>query len=249
MCIFSAHVASVSNTNIFARSANDGRQYLVYSMKYEAADELAMILPLPTPPDSPEDSIRFINLSDYRLFFNDLRLGFPERQIGWTLSLPPSIFGLPPQQQLKVHEVGSFEASFVPRQDDFARLDKRFRLPSDVWDKLPQYSDWGFAVFKLKAKNEEAHPMAFEFPRRNPEELFFPTVHIHDGEVHTEAEFDHDLYCQFDFYSDLDWEYSYGQAASFMKIDKSQGLIDATQPVQHQLMRGVYKNEDIVVRL
>ena len=50
MCIFSLLVSSVANTNIFARSSVEGRQFLVYSMQYEADSELAMILPLPTPP-------------------------------------------------------------------------------------------------------------------------------------------------------------------------------------------------------
>jgi len=40
------------------------------------------------------------------------------------------------------------------------------------------------------------HPMAFEFPTRAPSHLFYPTVHIHDGEVHPEAFFDHALYAQ-----------------------------------------------------
>jgi hypothetical protein len=40
------------------------------------------------------------------------------------------------------------------------------------------------------------HPMAFAFPTRHPDRLFFPTVHVHDGKVHTAAEFDHQLYCQ-----------------------------------------------------
>ena len=28
------------------------------------------------------------------------------------------------------------------------------------------------------------HPMAFEFPTRSPDEIFFPTAHIHDGACH-----------------------------------------------------------------
>lgn len=52
-------------------------------------------------------------------------------------------------------------------------------------------------VFKLaKGKDQEVHPMAFRFPTRMPETLFFPTVHVHDGEYHETAAFDHTLYCQ-----------------------------------------------------
>jgi hypothetical protein len=63
--------------------------------------------------------------------------------------------------------------------------------------KSAQLMDFGFAVFKLKpaADPKEVHPLAFEFPRRN-DLLYFPTLHIHDGEIHPNAQFDHMLYCQ-----------------------------------------------------
>ena len=38
--------------------------------------------------------------------------------------------------------------------------------------------------------------MAFSFPRHDPDRLFFPTVHIHDGHVYSVAQFDHSLYYQ-----------------------------------------------------
>ena len=56
MCCFSKPVELVADTYIFARSDN-GRQFLVYSMSYAAPSELAMVLPLPVPPDTPEDAV------------------------------------------------------------------------------------------------------------------------------------------------------------------------------------------------
>ena len=191
MCMFSARVSSVTNTNIFARNSAGGQQFLVYSMQSQADSDLAMILPLPTPPSPPEDAVRFIDLSGYPQFFNDMANGCVEM----TRAQPASAaFGS--QSILKVHEVGSFDASFVPSLRDFARLDRRFRLPEQVWEQLPQYSDYAFAVFKLRAGQKEIHPMAFEFPRRNPQEFFFPTVHVHEGIVEADANFDHWLYFQ-----------------------------------------------------
>ncbi len=76
MCCFSGKVDVVSNTNIFARAAKGG-QYLVYSMQFKAGNDLAMILPIPTPKDSAEDAVRFINLEKYADFFVDLQSGFP----------------------------------------------------------------------------------------------------------------------------------------------------------------------------
>src|SRR5438132_11704040 len=77
MCCFSKTVKLVADTNIFARAAEQGRQYLVYSMKVGAAEDLAMILPIPVPPNPKEDAVHFINLEKYPEFFDDLRTGFP----------------------------------------------------------------------------------------------------------------------------------------------------------------------------
>jgi hypothetical protein len=218
-------------------------------MEYEAKDDLAMILPLPTPPASPEDAVRFIDLSDYAEFFDDMRAGFLEPQFQ-ALRLKPATIAL----SLKVQDVGSFEASFVPALNDFVRLDKRFRLSDKVWNNLPQYADYGFAVFKLKPGAKKIHPMAFEFPRRNPLELFFPTVHVHDGKVAKSAHFDHALYCQPDN-QHCDWETSFGlgnanslPAKNFMKIDKTLGLVDPDQPIRRKRLVGMFSNQDIVLR-
>ena len=203
MCVFSFDLrrspgvepVRVSTTRIFARGLPDGSECLAYQMRYTSAVDVAMVLPLPTPPGPPEDAVEFIDLSDFGQFFACLDHGFPERPAPEyeTFSMHSLSAAGPP---LAVHEVGSFEASFVPAPADFRRLDERFRLPDAVLDQLPIYRDFGFAVFKLKPGKHDVHPMAFRFPRRNPKELFFPTVHAHDGTVPKEAHFDHVLYCQ-----------------------------------------------------
>ena len=53
---------------IFARGLN-GRQFLVYSMAYAAAGDLAMVLPLPVLPNPREDALRSINLGRCPKFF------------------------------------------------------------------------------------------------------------------------------------------------------------------------------------
>src|SRR5437588_251938 len=148
MCCFSRKVDVVADTNIFARVSQDGRQFLVYSMRFKAGEDLAMILPIPVPKDSPDDAVKFINLEKYAAFFDDLRKGFPQRKDD---SRAPATGGVKDgPKPLPVVEVGSFVASFVPAIKDFSRLDERFRLPEGVWEKLPQYKEFGFAVFKLK---------------------------------------------------------------------------------------------------
>src|SRR5262249_5640376 len=162
-------------------------------MYVKASEDLAMVLPIPTPKNAAEDAVRFISLKDYADFFADMLKGFPTRSLGSPGAKSKKDA---PEPKLAVVKVGSFEASFVPKVSDFARLDERFRLPAPTWDALPAYKDYGFCVFKLAKGEKKIHPMAFEFPRAEKNRLFFPTVHIHDGKVHKTATFDHILYCQ-----------------------------------------------------
>src|SRR5439155_23215329 len=57
MCCFSRPVQSVSATNIFARPADNGRQWLAYSMTLKAKEDLAMVLPLPVQAGSGEKAV------------------------------------------------------------------------------------------------------------------------------------------------------------------------------------------------
>lgn len=244
MCCFSRKVDLVAATNIFARASTKGKQFLVYSMTLKASEDVAMILPLPTPKNSSEDAVRFINLEKYPDFFLELYSGFPKP----AAESRGGDKAKPTRHALKVVEVGSFEASFVPTVKDFDRLDERFRLPTEVWEKLPQYADFGFAVFKLKAGEKKVHPMAFEFPRANPRKLFFPTVHIHDGEVHPKVEFDHYLFCQpSGDESPADWQESTQPAGLFMKMDKAQGILDEDSHCYLLELHGMLKNVDTVI--
>lgn len=256
MCCFSRPVRHVSQTQIFARSAADGRQLLVYSMNVDLAEDLAMVLPLPTPPAPAEDAVRFVDLSAYPAFFADLREGFSELMLPQAKGGPAMRGG--PERTLEVHAVGEFEASFVPSLGDFGRLDERFRLPPRVWEKMPQYHDHSFAVFKLRRtgglfgwlrRQRTIHPMAMEFPRRDPRSLFFPTVHVHDGEVHAEAQFDHSLYCQPDKELELllDWERSREPLGRIMDVDRAAGTIDGAAYGYRQVMLGTAPNRDVVL--
>jgi len=251
MCCFSGHVQRVADTNIFARSVENGRQVLVYSMTIETQREVAMILPLPVPGGTAEDAVRFIDLKEYPDFFVDLKNGFPEpapRAYPDAKIVEATPAAVP--QTLKVVEVGDFEASFVPTVKDFSRLDARFRLPENAWEKLPAYKDYGFAVFKLKLNATSIHPMAFEFPRADAAKVFFPTVHIHDGQVHDKASFDHVLYCQkreADKTSLPEWRESEFPAGRFVKAARTQGIVDGKLHCYQRKIRGTRTNEDILV--
>lgn len=273
MCCFSGYpagrrfrsVEKVSGTSIFARSANgNGRQILVYSMSLASRIDLAMILPLPVPVGSPEDAVRFISLKEYPDFFQDMKQGFPdyppipEGAIRRTL-LAPALA----RPKLQVHEVGDFEASYVPTMDNWDRLDERLRIPPGIFDAVPAYREFGFAVFKLKATerakswfgflggkpaSKAIHPMAFEFPRADPDNLFFPTVHVHDGQFHQTADFDHTLYCQVKKPDLPGWKRSAGLVRSFLSVSQGNGVFEPDQLCYKRDIRGECLNEDILVQ-
>ncbi|MEO7095358.1 MAG: hypothetical protein ABI175_19030 [Polyangiales bacterium] len=236
MCCFSQQV-EVSQTQIFARMGARGRQLLAYQMQFESSDPVAMVLPLPTPPFSADDAVRFISLEAYPDLFDDLfRIFHPPSRGGGTKSY--SAFAL------AVHVVGDFIASFVPSLADFSRLDARFRMPAGTLDKIPELSDWGFAVFQLHATKgaSRPHPMAFEFPSRDATRLFFPTLHVHDGALHAEAEFDHTLYAQ-----------GVDQLRTFttsqhelgpIVAQRSAGVLDGREKISRRTMSGTLPNKD-----
>lgn len=194
MCCFSGRSAAVevANTRIYARRRGD-RQLLVYDMRVRASEPVAMVLPLHVVPGSGADALRFVDLSGMPGLFDDLERTFAPQ----TLARGPAPR---PAAPLKVERVGAFEASYVPTLADFGRLDPRFRVDEALWRRLPGYAAAGFAVFKLRAGEQRVHPMAFEYAARWPTWLFFPTVHIHDGTLAEQADFDHSLYFQgYDF--------------------------------------------------
>lgn len=249
MCCFSKDVEFVRNTRIFCRHLGAGKQGVVYAMHMKADQELAMILPIPVAAGTKDNAVTFLNLKGYANFFDDLAKGFPPE----TGSDEPFASGIPRSQgapKLKVENVGAFEASFVPTTKDFSRLDERFRLPEGTWEKLGAYADFGFVVFQLRKGEQDVHPMAFSFPTRHADKLFFPTVHVHDGEVHEKADFDHTLYCQIErkgLFSMLSWNESLKPAIVFTMAGKAQGLLNPAAHVFRHTIKGIEKNEDILL--
>ena len=246
MCCFSGKVEAVLNTRIFAREVEHGVQGLVYQMDVTANKEVAMVLPLPIRVPAWERSVKFINLEGYEDFFTKLHALFPvPRTRGKSKSAYDGLAG-----GLQVVQVGSYEASFVPTIDDFKRLDARFRIAPGTWAKLPQYRDFGFAVFKLKAGDQKVHPMALVFESRMEGKLFFPTVHIHDGEVHPKEEFDHTLYAQGWLngnFAERGWKDSKQKAAVTMDEKKGKGLVWGDGHVFRKTMQGRFADKDQIL--
>lgn len=250
MCRFSGPVHEVESTHIFARDLDDGAQLLIYEMTVAFEAPVAMVLPLPVPADGPDDAVTFIDLAAHAHLFEQL-----ERAVGLDHQRPvaaggPRGTGRAPT--LEVHSVGAYVASFVPRPADFARLDARFRLSPEVQAALPEYADWGFAVFQLAARARERaryHPMGLRFPRRDRGALYLPTGHVHDGTVSPRADFDHVLYAQVpaDVADHLDWARS-ATAAGAMNLPCDAVGLAPDRPVYGRALRGTLPNTDAWLR-
>jgi hypothetical protein len=258
MCCFAGNVPSsffgrlfapklhVSSTNIFARRSGPGVQALAYGMNLESSVELAMVLPLPVRVGSGEDAVRFIDLEEHSSMFSELAELFevpvPAAGGGYRVALALA------RSQLVVYDVGSFIASYVPSRDDFDRLDPRFRLPAVLFDAVPEYASYGFAVFQLKPGKITVHPMAFTFETRASDELFFPTVHVHDGRFHATAEFDHALYyqhpdCREVSSQPLLSDFRGGEVGWRLPRSDYRELVQAA-PVVRRVLRGTLPNRD-----
>jgi hypothetical protein len=240
MCIFSKPVIDVSDTKIFAR--RDGNmQYLAYQMNFEAKEELAMILPIPVVANSMEDVVEFKDFSKHKDLFDYLHeICQPRSMLLGSRGITKGSISL---DTLKVHKVGSFEASFVPSLADFSRIDERFKLAPEIWNKIPQYKDYGFVVFKLNPTATTVHPMVFKFPMADKNQLFFPTVHIHDGQVHSLEKFNHVLYFQPDEYQLNSIPYRWTEASETPKKNFS-GLLRYHNALFYYRLSGTQRNED-----
>lgn len=256
MCCFSAKT-HVSGTSIFARLTKPGAQVLAYQMTFKAEEPTAMILPLPVAPPARESSVRFIDLKAYPNLFVDFESGFPAITRS-SMFGSKSAAAVAPPSQLAVQEVGDFVASFVPTVADFSRLDPRFVISKDVWAKIPEYADYGFAVFQLKQLSGAPHPMAFEFETRLKDTVFFPTVHIHDGTLHDKGDFDHSLFLQAQTLDERAGGYdgpdavdshtgfvrSKGPAREFVSTERTAGVVDPARLLHRVTMQGLLPNKD-----
>lgn len=266
MCCFSGPVERVADTRIFARlfGRGGGSQFLVYQMTYAAPRAVAMILPLPVVATSP-NPVRFVDLKGYPDFFGDLDREFP--QLRGRGGAGGGGFGGGPSDAaptLPVVAVGDFVASYVPTLNDFRRLDPRFTLPRQTWDQIPAYENYGFAVFQLSPaaaqESKQVHPMALEFDTGQnvrssggAANLFFPTVHIHDGQVHAREHFDHALY--FQARNVEAWRAlparpvaSAAGLGRFVKPERAKNIVAAGAPGYKMTLRGMLPNRDVWVR-
>ena len=252
MCIFSQPIDQVGSTRIFVADLGHGIHATAYQMAFRATRPVDMILPVPALKGSGDEALAFVDLGGYDDFFEDLSRCFPRPRgvaTGGGYGIAKSL----PEELLVVHEVGDYEASYVPSVADFHRLDPRFRLPKAAWDTLPNYQDFGFAVFQLRPGQDmqKVHPIAYRYPADRLQELFFPTVHVHDGGyADPRAGFDHELYAQGNWSTPrpgMPWEVGRELPGRVVDMKRSRGIVAPDVALRRERLRGKYSNADIVV--
>jgi len=222
------------------------RQVIVYDMYLSTVSDTAMVLPIPISHRSNLE-VEFVDLSEYENFFDEVNNLFPKLRSRNLAVAAAGDLGY-----LEVKQVGSFEASFVPSQSEFSRLDPRFSLSESILEKLPQYVNYGFVVFKLRKGESNIHPMAFWFETSEIKKLFYPTIHVHDGEVHEHEEFSHTLYAQGDLVSYPGLSSTVSTSGSEILKDisvKSKGVVSRDSEIHRQYLIGELPNKDIWVDL
>lgn len=225
----------VARTRILARRDGDD-QLIAYAMSLTAPSAVAMIMPLPVR-EWRDPHVSFLDLSAHTDLFERLQRLFPAPAAPQDFPLARNATA-----RIAVQAIGAYEASYVPAPADFARLDPRFQLPPGFLTALPDYRDHGFAVFRLNpAKNQPVHPMGIRFRTRSPSRLYFPTVHVHDGEVHPTADFDHTLYWQGAPAGPDDLVATTSVRDGFPTIPP---VLDPDAPVVSRTLVGVLPNED-----
>ncbi len=247
MGIFSTPVRVASTINFFARASAD-HQFLACNFRYEAATPVTLILPLPTPPDAPANSVRFINLSGYDDFFRDMRRGFPD------LTSETSKQSFTDRLREKVRDwldldTTQIEFAFFPNRSVLAEMREHWPVSDAVWTALEPYATCGLVGLKLEAGANRLPPIAFEFPRRNRTELTFPTAHNLPHASATTIR--QALYAQTSNRSP-EWRLSTGadddrplRARDFVKVERTLGLIKPNQPIVSQRLSGASDNIDV----
>ena len=183
--------AQVKVTRIFA-TKHAGKDVLVYEAAIMTPESNAMVLPIPIRAGS--GPIELVDLSAFPQMFAEIALYYngPVE--------PADAWGRPeaPPQKLEVFTVGAFKASIVPSLDQLGQLDDRFHIQPGFRELLAErYGDWAFVVYQLAPGNHILHPFGVAFESRFQEQLFFPTLHVHDGaHAAAKAGFAHSLYAQ-----------------------------------------------------
>jgi hypothetical protein len=236
MSLINDPVATVYGPSIFARSLPEGRQVIVYQVSFDLAQGMAIILPIPVKPNSGDKAVQFVDLSGYPEMLEHMDNAFPKDNAVDGCSFRPA--GAP------------FESVYVPSIEGLARLEEKYRPPEGVWKNLPAYRDFGFVVFKFSVERLDVYPLAFAFPRKNPAQLYFPTMVVVCDDVPATRKYGGLLYCQKipgDGFSTRDWRESPELPARSVDVVRAKGVVDPRLHLHRREMKAHEPNKDTVL--
>jgi len=180
MCITNGP-ARLAKTRLLAVAGINGTQLTVYQNNARSETKNAMILPVPTT-----NGLSLIDMTQYKDIFSQLSTYFPK--LKFTRSAHS-------KNTLKVHYVGSYQASIVNSLADFDRLDTSFRLNPTVKNILEtHYPHFGFIVCQLLEGKNDYEPFAYTHQIVG-DKVFIPTRHYHgEGSPEIFSDWDHEIY-------------------------------------------------------
>ena len=177
--------AEVKATNLFVAPNKDfTRQITVYSnnVQTESRNNM-MVLPVPHP-----ESIKFIDLTEYKDIFKDLEKSFDVQYRS---------LGSNSKGALKVEKVGSYNATIVPTFGQLYQIDKNvFGTINPELKKVlgKYYNSMGFIVCKLNPSSDFVNYHPFAYSHKINKVLFVPTRHLHNGHEEETSHWDHCIY-------------------------------------------------------
>lgn len=237
MPFFLGPVKSFSAVKMFARDGEGGRQYLIFGAEVDAGEKAVAVLPLPVAPRTTEEDVRFFDFEAYPNFFLDLDTGFPG---GIAEPRPPgSAQQQAGQPQPDPPPVATMKRRYFPDRAAWAESEEFAFESNGMFDAGKQYADYGFVVCLIPAGRQRLTPLAFDFPRKKPNGLFFPLAA--EGKQGASAQ----LYAQPSPGSTLrEWAESKRPANFYVQTRRTSNVID---PKSHYYRKVVKIGEDLVV--
>jgi hypothetical protein len=186
--MFTSFVKVIGPTKFFARRVED-RQFLACEFSYASDGMTALVIPIPVSNTNRDRSVKVINLSTYRNFFDHLSRVFPRENTTKQKAQPIL-------QYVNHIEPITYWSTLTEFNE---KVDPRFKLAQEFWNQLSYYQDWGFVSVILPdtADNfNRTFPFAFEFKTRLPDGMFIPTLELSNCHLNASTVFHHELYYQ-----------------------------------------------------
>lgn len=163
-------------------------------------NNMAMILPVPSTGKWVKNKpmIEFYAMDGkYEEVFSKLESLFPayEKLQRQSFSYNAGADGISEDEEIEVHQVGSYDVSIVPSLDKFDYLQHDiFELDKGFQSLLKRDYNQGYAFVVCKLRNgEKFHPIAYSHPMTPDGKLFIPTKHYHN-KSESGADWDHSIY-------------------------------------------------------